>query len=275
MDINENDEEEEHYMNFPDLLSAKLLFFERPTVNKETIMKELEAYFSAVNSPGEGLFFLFPDIEVSFEDNSVPAQCCIFMPDTDKEGVELPAEAYEQNWDWAEANDTAQQCRHELLVTDFMTRNLPYKARAEMFCNFLVAVTKALQPQAIYSASAQKVMSPDDLIAYWDTPEKAHLNALANVRLYTVGEGEPKELLMDTVGLYSLGLADFQIRFTEYPENDMAQLLWNYAYYLYENGDLIENGNTIAGLGEGSKWLCERQVSLVDPERIVIDVKPQ
>jgi hypothetical protein len=51
-------------------------------------------------------------------------------------------------------------------------------------------------------------------------------------------------------------------------------LLWNYAYNLFEQGDVIQNSNTILGLEPNSKWKCERQVSVTVPERIIINVQP-
>ena len=102
----------------------------------------------------------------------------------------------------------------------------------------------------------------------------ANIQRCLDLRLYNVGDGKPGELLMDTVGLHLLGLPDFQIRFKNLDEGEIAGLLWNYAYYIFEQGDVFENGNTILGLEPNSRWKCERQKSLVAPERIVINVQP-
>jgi len=88
-----------------------------------------------------------------------------------------------------------------------------------------------------------------------------------------ISNSDTKEILMDTVGLSLFGLPDFQIRFDNLNESEVAGLLWNYAYYIFEQGDVIENGNTLLGLEPNTKWRCERQISLATPERVVINVE--
>lgn len=79
---------------------------------------------------------------------------------------------------------------------------------------------------------------------------------------------------MDTVGLSYLGLPDFQLLLKSANEKQIAQLLWNYAYYIFERGDIIENGQTLEGVETNSKWKYERQMALLQPERVVISVRP-
>ena len=79
---------------------------------------------------------------------------------------------------------------------------------------------------------------------------------------------------MDTVGLSHFGLPDFQILHKPSSERRLAQMLWNFAYYIFENGDIIEDGNTIEGLEPNSKWKCERRMSIVKPARVVIENRP-
>jgi hypothetical protein len=153
-----------------------------------------------------------------------------------------------------------------------MKRTLDYKTRLVLFMNFLVAVTKATNPQVVYSASSQKLVDPLSLVKSWDGQEKENLFGIMNVRLFNISNSHTKELLMDTVGLSLLGLPDFQLRFSDLDESEVARLLWNYAYYIFEQGDVIENGNTLLGLEANSKWGCERQTSLAPPERVVINV---
>jgi hypothetical protein len=77
------------------------------------------------------------------------------------------------------------------------------------------------------------------------------------------------DIVMDTIGLNRLGLPDLQVRFTQYDANAIGLLLWNYAYYIADNGDIIADGNTIEGPG-GEVWHCLHVPSLVGPERIVL-----
>lgn len=265
----------ERLENFPEILNAKLLFFDKPNLNTEKILSELKLYFANVDNPSndKALLYFFPDIKIELKDTTISAQCTIFIPGETNPEAEISEEAFQQNWHWAEANETAKKCEYEILVSDFMTRTLDYKKRLDLFMNFLVAVTKATNPQVIYSITSQKLIDPISLIKSWDGQEKEILFEIANVRLFNISNSDTKEILMDTVGLSYLGLPDFQIRFDNLNESEVAGLLWNYAYYIFEQGDVIESGNTLLGLEPNTKWRCERQLSLATPERVVINVE--
>jgi hypothetical protein len=271
--ITENDPVE----NSPELLTAKLLFLDKPNLDSNQILAEVKKHFANVDHSfsKNSLIFSFPDHTIQFTDATIPAQCTIMIPDPDKSEVELPDAAFQQNWHWPEANQIAKNCTQEILITDLMSRTLPYKERLNVFMDFLVAVIKVTQPNAVYSSPAQKILNPIDLISIWDTDKIQTLYAICNVRLYNISrDTDYKELLMDTVGLHAIGLPDFQIRFSAAEENEVANLLWTYAYYAYEFGDIIVDGNTLEGLKSGSKWKCEKQFSLVAPERILVNVTP-
>lgn len=267
---------EERLGNVPEMLNIKLLFVDKPIIDPQLILAELRQYYSSVEHPqdGKSLLFFFPEIEVQFTDGAVAAQCAIFSPNDENENAEIKEEAYQQNWHWQEAEMVARSCRYEVLLTDFMTRTLDYKIRFKLFMNFVAAVTKATQPQVVYAVTTQKLLEPKTLVEDWNNRQREDLSTLVNIRLYNISNGKVGETIMDTVGLHQFGLPDFQIRFIDYNPSEIGGLLWNYAYYLFDNGDVIENGNTLAGLGSGSKWICDRQISLVGPERVVLDIQP-
>ena len=266
--------QQEHLENFPEMLTVKLLFANKPNLDTDKILVEVKKYFANVENQSKDntLIFSFPDFQIELADAKIPAQCLVAIPDEKYPDIEIPDVAFQQNWHWQEAKETAKSCKYELLVTDVMTRTLEYKQRLLLFMNFIVAVTKAIKPDVVYSVYGQKLIKPSDLIEIWDKEEKPLLYGICNVRLYNLTDIH--ELLMDTVGLNSIGLPDFQIKFKGYEVNEIAELLWNYAYYIYEQGNVIENGNTLEGIVSGTKWKCERQLSLVDHERIVINVQP-
>lgn len=225
--------------NPPQMLSAKLLFFEKPAIDPSPVLETLLRYFGQL------------DVQ--------PA-------------ASLPIEAFQQNWHWKEANGTAGKCTYEILVTDFKTRTLEYKQRLDQFMKFLVAVTRTLQPQAIYSVSAQKLIDPAALLNSWDEQRRENLFGVVNVRLFRIGGKD--WILMDTIGLSHFGLPDFQVLYFPTDESKIAQLLWNYAYYIFENGDVIKDGHTLPGLQPDSKWTCVKGMSLVRPEQVVINLQP-
>ncbi len=268
--------EEERLENYPEMLNCKLLFINQPKVDADKILEELKKSFDTVEniSQDKSFIFQFPEFKIELEDATLPAQCLIAVPDDNKFDVEIPDVAFQQNWHWSEANEIVEKCNYEILITDFMSRNLPYKERVNLYMTFLTAVTKATQPNAIYSFHGEKIVDPAQLIENWESGQKPILDVLCNVRLYNISDSENNELIMDSVGLHSFGLPDFQIKFSEFEANDIANLLWNYVYYVFEYGDIIENGNTLEGIESGSKWKCEREIATLSPERVVINVLP-
>lgn len=270
--------EDNQPQNFPEMLMTKLLFLGKPSLNADQILAELKKHITRVDHSfsTDVLHFAFPDHQIKLTDATIPAQYNIVIPDKDEQEIGIPDTAFTQNWHWPEANDVAQNCKYEILITDFMSRNLPYKKRVNLFMDFLTAVISVTQPDAVYTFHGDKILNPVAITSLWETDKVQALYALCNVRLFNnSNDPEKRELLMDTLGLHALGLPDFQIRFTGLNQNEMANLLWSYAYHIYEYGDIIEDGETIEGLTAGSKWKCVKQLSLVAPERIVINIIPK
>jgi hypothetical protein len=48
----------------------------------------------------------------------------------------------------------------------------------------------------------------------------------------------------------------------------------NTAIYITQNGAVIESGHTIAGIDPGSMWSCQFEESLIEPQRVLLDVNP-
>jgi len=67
---------------------------------------------------------------------------------------------------------------------------------------------------------------------------------------------------MDTLGPAVLGFPD------------VARVLYDVAYYVFQHGDVIKNGETVPGVLDGDRWHCQHEMSLVGPERLVLDLDP-
>jgi hypothetical protein len=79
---------------------------------------------------------------------------------------------------------------------------------------------------------------------------------------------------MDTRGLHQVGLTDFQCHFRGLEPGQVARVLFDAAFYIFEADPIIESGHTIVGVKPDSKWICHTEQSLADPGRIVIDLNP-
>jgi hypothetical protein len=203
----------------------------------------------------------------------VPAQCVVFIAESPSFDVQSVSTSLQQSWHWPEAAEVVNSCQYELLVSDMMSRGLDYKKRIEYFQKFLTAFVKATKPQAIHFVQSDKLVEPFAyvLAVSDDTPDT--LNGLVNTRFFNIANGAAEEMLVDTLGMHALGLPDFQIRFQEYDPNQVVGLIWNYVNYIYQNGVVIEPGNTIQGITSEDKWTCYYADSAVEPARIVIDIE--
>ena len=71
-----------------------------------------------------------------------------------------------------------------------------------------------------------------------------------------------------------LGLPDMQCHFRGLDPGAVGALLYATAHHIYENGDTILDGDTTQGVTPRDRWECRHEVSLVEPRRPVIDVRP-
>jgi hypothetical protein len=81
-------------------------------------------------------------------------------------------------------------------------------------------------------------------------------------------------MVLDTLGLSALGLTDVQIHCRDLDANAVANVVSALGGYLFEHGDVIESGHTVPGIPEWERWRCQREVSLIEPTREVIDIHP-
>lgn len=244
----------------PTMLGCRLLFKQSPIIDYARILEELQKQYPAVENTGN-MLFTFPHLQVEDSETTVHVQCAI-MPVTPIKLI--PEPVLQQNWHWPAAAEEAAACRYELLINDLVTKALPYKSRHKLFIDFLHAVVTVTQPDVVYSLPAEKLLPPAQITDKLDT--------LINVRLFNISDSVNKEMFMDTVGLHTFGLPDFQVRFSNEDPNAMANLLRNFAYYVFDKGDVIEDGNTIEGVRPGTQLVCQYAPSLAAPAREAISL---
>ena len=259
------------------LLTVKLFFENEPKFNDEKIKQELSKRFKQIefddnsDKPNNSRHYLFKDYELKFAEGNIPAQATIFVPDENKIDFSDLHNSFGQSWSWAEAEETVRKCSYEILLTDLMSRNLDYKERIEYFQKFVASIVTAMNPSAIWVRNSEMILKPTDFLEKSSQNNYQNINVFMNVRLFNIQETEG-EMIMDTLGLNSLGLPDFEFRFANYDVQQIAGLLFNYGHYIFENGVVIEHGNTIEGIEENSKWKCYFNHSQLEPKRIVIEI---
>ncbi|AWB47049.1 hypothetical protein DCC85_18925 [Paenibacillus sp. CAA11] len=286
---------------FAPVYIAELMYKQKPEIDYTELFAKIEQYTgrtqtaadledheggaaepvanTAVWTPNEeeeeasGLMHFFHlNHRVQYEEGELPAQTSI-MPASRRPDPAQYAAALQQAWHWPEAQTVLEQCESSLILTDLCAGGLPYQERLELFMGVLRALVETAPCEAIYWRSSDKLVEPAALLQALE--EGQTLYGALSIRLYNVPsqEEERQEMVMDSCGLAALGIPDVQCHFYNMNPNSVAGLLMDIAYYLYNQGDIISDGETV-GADESQRWVCEHQYSLASPRRVVLDLNP-
>ncbi|OPZ85684.1 MAG: hypothetical protein BWY74_03844 [Firmicutes bacterium ADurb.Bin419] len=176
----------------------------------------------------------------------------------------------QQTRDREKMNEIVKNCRYKVAFSDFMPNHNDQHTRLSLFNNALKVIINNVDCKVLHFLNSQILISPTDFINRVNLGE--HLAGALQVRLFNIQNSE--DMLMDTLELHSFGLPDIQCHFKELDPNDIARVIYNAGYYIFDKGDIINDGNTIQGIKESDKWKCQHEESLVEPNRIVIDINP-
>lgn len=169
-----------------------------------------------------------------------------------------------QTWAWPEAEAAVAGCRASVLVTEMMTADSTPQQRVGALTRVVAALVSATVPAVVSWPQSQRVSDPEAFLA-------DDVDGLINVRLFTVA-GDAGARVMDTLGLHVFGIPDVQCHFRDREPGEVAALLFATGVYLFEAGDVIEDGNTISGPDGEGRYVCRRETALLDPVRPVLDV---
>lgn len=183
-----------------------------------------------------------------------------------------------QLWDCPESQMLLPRCRYQLMLSDFMAAGLPYRER----CGLLTGWLESLLPLfpdciAVWIPSAWKLMTPQRLMENPYEGPARFLHYGVNARFFRI-EGT-EDMVIDTLGMYAVGLPDVQYHFHGLDPNDMVNHAYNVARYVFDNDAPIESGETIDGLKDGRidqgvQWECRYEMALIEPRRGLMDVCP-
>jgi len=252
---------------------VQLHFRAEPLLDIDQLKLKVEAYLGeSVELAGEdgSWLILHTNHRTEFEEGNLPAQTTIMKTEVpnppDREVI------IQQSWSCSDPAERLEGCTHALLVTEMMARALPPAERVEIFHGVLRAVTELTSPTAMIFSHAQQVVAPEDYLEACDQPPMLRPGPL-NVRFFNIS-GSDDEMVMDTRGLNELGLPDLQCHFRDLDPEKVHQVVFNTAYYIFENGPVIEAGQTVPGTRSGSRWVCQYEDSLLKPDRVVLDLNP-
>lgn len=262
---------------------VELLCPTKPTLDKTAIIESVRRYLPDAKlldpNPATALgAIVHPRHHVKMGEAVIPAQTLVAGAD---KPIDLPGfePALAQTWEFPQAREAVAGCASAVLVTDLMSSSLEHRARLALFQDCLRGVLAAVPCTAIHWQPSGRIVDPAVWMRDYDggDPAQRFFAGAVNVRLFNIRSSagsDSGELVMDTLGLSALGLVDLQCHFQGLDPGRVARVLYNAAWYVFCEGDVIADGHTLEGVRPGSKWRCQHEKALVGPERVVLDLNP-
>lgn len=258
------------------MYAVDLLYRQPPVLPTRTLLEALQARCpglepSSRDQSPEMLTYVQTRHQVGYKGVAVPAQLLVIPGRHERDAVRIE-DSIQQSWTQRNARELVTAAPHVVSVADMMASGLPHKDRLHLFLDALAAILEVVPCQAIHWRPSQQVLTPDRFLAN-HRGEAGHLLYAGplNVRFF---DDAPVEKLADTMGLAALGLPDLQCHFHGLHPDEVVRFLYAFALSVFENGDVIESGQTVTGLHGGEQWTCRREEALIPPRRVVLDVNP-
>jgi hypothetical protein len=259
-------------------LIVQLLYDFKPAIGFEHLTRKVEEYCGRIDAQmrpapnADHAHYFMLDAQAEYKGGRAPSQLCLChaqMP-LDSERLET---SLQQTWDWDEARQVVASTQWALVANDLLAGGLPPKVRNKQFRGFIRAVQEIAPCQAMHWLNTQQMINPARFLFQQDQEGTKPLYGSINVRFFNI-QNSNGDFLMDTLGLAVLGLPDIQCHFRKLPPNSIAQMLGDVACYIFDNGDVIKDGETVPGIKENERWKCQHEMALVKPERPVLDIDP-
>jgi Domain of unknown function (DUF4261) len=183
------------------------------------------------------------------------------------------ATALPQAWNWPEAREAVRRVTSGLWIVDGFAGALPRASRLALLGHTVRCLVERTDCLAIYWRSSDRLVEPSRFLA--SRPGLGLVAAAAvNVRMYSPEGIVPEETVMDTLGMAAFGLPDLQCHFAGLDTDRVAARLFGYATYLFDRGDVLDDGDLLEGSGPEGAWTTRRERALFPPERAVVDLDP-
>lgn len=253
-----------------------------PLPSRERLMEVLQAHVGSVEYIGEPeekkpfASFAALDHLAQFKDGAVPVQLSILGCDP-FQGENIGGDKRAQMWDCQGQQDRIlSECRYAVLANDMLGGGLETRERADLLMDYLEALLE-LYPdcEAVYFLNSGKLLLAEDLRNSELTGLDRFINYAVNARFFNITGTE--DHIVDTLGLSTLYIEDLQYHFHDMDPNWVVHHAYSLAGYLLKNDRPMEDGDSIDGIVDGQlvedvQWPCHYEMSLVGPERPVMDV---
>jgi hypothetical protein len=209
---------------------------------------------------------IFPDEQIDFAEGSMPMQVWM-LPDAPGSGIDVDDDLL-HSWEWPDAAAAVARAGAAVAVTDLMGSVVEPQRRLRVFVAAVAGLVLQARPLAIQWWPAQRIVDPETFLLD-QAADPFAFDTAVHVRNFTIADGVG-ESIMDTMGMSKLGLPDVQVNFRGRDLDDMAGRIHGTARYLFDHGDVIEDGETVFE----ERWRARHEVALAEPERVVLDLDP-
>ena len=181
-----------------------------------------------------------------------------------------------QVWNCPNADELLAECEYRVFAMDMLASGLAAKERADMLVKYVDALLE-LYPscKAVVFGPSRKLLSRESIENHPDKEVTRFMYYAVNVRYFSI-QGT-NDMMVDSVGMSTLFLPDLQYHFHGVDPNHVVFHAYNVLNYIFEHGNLIGDGETIAGLQNGEmnqdiQWKVQYEDSLIQPVREVLDI---
>lgn len=271
---------------FQRLYMMYLLFEEEPSrPDAEQVRRTLLRFFpEGVEqvSDVEGLCsFALTGHPVEYKDGKVPAQ--LLMADAVPfDGAKIDALQRTQQWECPQSAELLDKARFQLMFSDFVAAGLPYLERCEALTLWSEAMVELFPGcTGVWFPASGKLLTPEQVKNNPYEGSDRFLLGGMNIRFFSI-QGT-KDYLVDTLGLYAVGIPDVQYHFHQLNPDDVVNHAFSVASYQFGENAPIQNGETVEGFSsvhpekgpnQEIQWPCQYELSLIQPKREVLDVQP-
>ena len=177
-----------------------------------------------------------------------------------------------QFWECPDGVELLDSCRYQIMISDFMAAGLPALERAEILADWLATALELFPTCAcVYIDASGKLLTADSARNNPYNDARRFIWFGVNARFFNIQNTDDK--LVDTLGLYALGLPDVQYHFHSLDPNHVVNHAYNIAIYQFENDAPVKSGETVGGIDPDDKWVCQYERSLIQPVRNVLDIE--
>ena len=225
----------------------------------------------------ESAGFAPQNYKVHYEDNDADISPTLMVTNCEK--IDKPVlDDFERSqvWDCPNVDELLAECQYRVFATDMLASGLEAKERADMLVKYVDALLE-LYPscKAVVFGPSHKLLSRESIENHSDKAVTRFMYYAVNVRYFSI-QGT-NDMMVDSVGMSTLFLPDLQYHFHGVDPNHVVFHAYNVLNYIFEHGNVIGDGETIAGLQNGEmnqdiQWKVQYEDSLIQPVREVLDI---